>query len=75
MIIISDCTTPPPNPLIANTLVLGNLFFRQQPDLVTFKSKHITPPFVRNENSTLMRHHDNLDKLYEQLDADSDSDL
>ncbi|KAM7341946.1 RNA binding domain-containing protein painting of fourth [Cochliomyia hominivorax] len=60
----------------SNTLVLGNLFFRKQPDLVTLKPQTLTTTtFTKRENSKLILHHDNLDKLYEQLDADSDNDL
>ncbi|XP_065370234.1 uncharacterized protein Pof [Calliphora vicina] len=74
VIIISDNISRRPQLINSNTSILSNLFLRRHTDLVTFKPKPIAVTTTNRGVSKLL-YRDNLDKLYEQLDADSDNDL
>ncbi|XP_037816300.1 ras guanine nucleotide exchange factor P [Lucilia sericata] len=75
VIIISDNITPQEKQTNSNTSLLNNLIFRRHTDLVTFTSKPIVAVTMPKREVSTLIHHDNLDRLYEQLDADSDNEL
>ncbi|KAI8128724.1 Protein painting of fourth [Lucilia cuprina] len=75
VIIVSENITPQAKQTNSNSSLLNNIIFRRHTDLVTFTSKPIVAVTIPKREVSTLIHHDNLDRLYEQLDADSDNEL